>query len=150
MEGTKTAVLVKLLQETFKVHTDQKYINLYRKVERYVTYYTKANQLDEQMHKATPEQVTKYVENYNAIERMTHLCKLQEKRIEKVLKKEDKLGDNGLLMKQASDEIKIAGFLFKDLADAQMKAGIITLAPKVYPTIAQTGEEVVKDTITTR
>ena len=126
VEGTSVSVLTKLVREEFGAHKDVKYITIYQRMSRYVTFLKRHHKEETEIKSVTPEQVATYVQNYNALERLTSLCKVQESRIEKAMKLEE---GKPLLVKQASDEIKNLSFMLKDLADIQVKAGVIVQAP---------------------
>lgn len=130
LENTTPGELVALLQKKFGVYTDVKYKALHKRINAYVAAYKK-----DQIPMATPVQVEGYVQNYNALEKLTNLCKVQEERLSHALKKESTSKHTGLLMKMATDEIKVLSGMLNSLADVQMRAGLITLAPKVFPTV---------------
>lgn len=158
VDGVNAGALTRLAQDEYGVYADEPYINVYRKMKRYTEWYLEANkQHDSRDDVLVPpnelvinavERIDDYAQNFNGLDKLAKLCEIQENRMNVALEQEKAMSKKGFLNKVATEQIREYAKVLKDLTDFQMKAGVIALAPKIYPRIVDQPQNGREDVVT--
>lgn len=128
--GGETATKVaKWLQDELGLLTELKLSSLKKNLERYRSKDLRERVIDEIADRATGKSVAGIKKQIIALDEMTDLVELQRGRLHKMLLRENEL-PKGVLLKQASDELRLLKEVTVELGKLQLETGVMRRAPK--------------------
>lgn len=129
LAGETPTKVARWLQGDLEVLTDLKESSIKKNLERYRSKDLKQRMVDETAERMMGKSASGLKRQLVALDEMTDAAALQKARVEKILVKEGQL-PAGILLKQASDEMRLYKEMLVELGKLQLETGVMRRAPK--------------------
>lgn len=129
LAGETPTKVARWLQGDLEVLTDLKENSIKKNLERYRSKDLKQRMVDETAERMMGKSASGLKRQLVALDEMTDATALQKARVEKILVKEGQL-PAGILLKQASDEMRLYKEMLVELGKLQLETGVMRRAPK--------------------
>ncbi len=129
LAGETPTKVARWLQGDLEVLTDLKESSIKKNLERYRSKDLKQRMVDETAERMMGKSASGLKRQLVALDEMTDATALQKARVEKILVKEGQL-PAGILLKQASDEMRLYKEMLVELGKLQLETGVMRRAPK--------------------